>query len=190
MEILIVVIILGILTAFAVPVFSASMKKQRQNECANQRTVISTAVKQVMSGMVDNGKKQDVISFKTTDVKKEDTNNPDKVTTYTEITDCSVSDPSVTSQKHFKLTDDETCFTIGDIRGGYRHSDNYDYDEGCDQGHYLKKLALADDEFYKYLQNGDMPVCPFDDEDNPQYFYYVLADGSVLCSCPECNEAD
>ena len=58
-EIFTVVTILAILTAVAVPLFHSGIKKQHQNECQNNRTIISTAVEQVMYGMVDNGKKQE-----------------------------------------------------------------------------------------------------------------------------------
>ena len=39
-EILVVVLVLGILTAVAVPVFIGGLKKQRQDDCRNQRLVI------------------------------------------------------------------------------------------------------------------------------------------------------
>ena len=35
-----------------------------------------------------------------------------------------------------------------------------------------------------FLDNQEVPVCPFADDDNTQgYYYYVVEDGSVHCTC-------
>jgi hypothetical protein len=102
-------------------------------------------------------------------------------------------------------------FTIGDIRGGYfgaaqwnsypeivsAHGpyDEYNtekYDIGLERGYYLKKQAMADEQFHLHFDNQEIPVCPFADFDNSSttddYRYYIFDDGTVFCSCPDCNE--
>ncbi len=186
-EIFIVVIILGILTAVGVPVFGAGIKKQRQNECSNQRIIIATAVQQVMYGMVDNGKKQST-------VKDADNNVIRYALDFTNVTH------KVTYEGHesFKLTYTNP-FTIGEIRGGYRAAGVEDYKDGCEAGNYLKKQSLKDTPFYTVLDNQEIPVCPFADYDDTDttndYYYYIYWDQTndaleVVCSCPDCNEAD
>ncbi len=61
-EIMTCVIVLGILTAVAVPIFSLSVKKQRVQECQLNRQMVTTTVRNVMAGMTDNGAKQGYIS--------------------------------------------------------------------------------------------------------------------------------
>ncbi len=59
---------------------------------------------------------------------------------------------------------------------------------------FLKKKALKNTPLYNFMDNYEVPVCPFVDDytskDEPEYFYYIFADATVLCSCPDCNEAD
>lgn len=212
-ELMVVATILGILTAIAVPVFGAVMHQQRLSDCKNQCTVISTTVRQAMYGMMDSGKRQPKIIFSKADatrVKKFD------------------------GKTCFVLTGDDKCFTLGDLRGGYRsavadqddypnyNKTEYTYNDGCayDEDYvnslkakgvtdadipkepktnpsatcFLKKEHLANKPFYEYLDNMEVPVCPFadyeDEDDNNNYYYYVLEDGSVRCSNPECNEED
>lgn len=169
-ELTVVATILGILTAISIPIYGAIMKKQRLNECKNQCAVISATVQQAMYGMMDSGKRQEKIIFPT---------------------GCDSFD----GKNCFILTQDDTCFTLGDLRGGYRPDTSKTYNEGCEEGYYLKKSLLADKEFYTFLENSEyepgqkIPVCPFADDEN-EYFYYVLEDGSVHCSNPECREAE
>lgn len=93
------------------------------------------------------------------------------------------------------LTDGDDCFTLGALRGGYRPLtkeddpvEGLDYKEGCEKGYWLKKKALADVKFYTYLDNHEVPVCPFADKTNSQgYYYYVLEDGTVHCTCESDN---
>lgn len=202
-EILIVVIVLGVLVSVAVPVFSAVLEKQRLNDCRNQCLTIETAVKQAMNGMIDNGKKQDKITFVCTTVS-----GSAVVESNEDVSDGTLP----TGEKYFKLTGDpDTCFTLAELRGGYRtgtfaefeHQGLDAYKKGCDDGHYLKKLKYQYNEnepdfkgtpFYAFLAldiDGSIPVCPFADEENTQgYFYYVLEDGSVHCSNTKCKEAE
>ncbi len=119
--------------------------------------------------------------------------------------------------KCFKLTNKEEekdlIFTLSDIRGGWHGSIDYnsfknsnistDYDDykydaeirysisnpnvvQTDSRYYLKKRKLGDIPFYTYLSNQEIPICPFTDDDN-EYYYYILEDGSVHCTNPECK---
>lgn len=175
-ELLIVVTIMGILVAVAVPVYNYSTENQKKNDCLMNREVIETVVEEVMTGMIDNGKKQTTINMSLA--------NPLRVV------DSPANFPEpYNSVKCFKLTFDENAFTLGDIRGGYRVSG--DYDGGCEAGYFLKRADLAEVKFYKYLASGELPYCSFNEEDGPQkYYYYVFSDGTVLCDCPECIEME
>ena len=62
-EIMAVVVVLAILVAVAVPICSVNLKKQRQDDCRNQRLTIQTTVQQAMYGMIDNGRRQEKIYF-------------------------------------------------------------------------------------------------------------------------------
>ena len=179
-EILIVVIVMSILLAVAVPIFDTGLRKQKEDDCRNQCLVIETAVKQAMFGMIDNGKKQ-TMKVNGKDELRIDFSKPAADGFKTTFTDKDGADHNA-----FKLTGDANCFTLGALRGGYRDISVYpEYKEGCDKsGCFLKKQALANIEFYKYLDNQEVPVCPFADDDNSQgYYYYVLEDGSVHCTC-------
>lgn len=57
-EIMIVVIVLGILTAIAVPAYTGVLHIQRKNECKNQRILIQEILDGVLLGMEDNGAPQ------------------------------------------------------------------------------------------------------------------------------------
>lgn len=179
-EILVVFVVLGILTSIAIPSFTGVLEKQRRADCRNQRLVIQTAVRQAMYGMIDNGRKQDKINIA---LWADGANkiqytpngqvkfNIDKSYDYTYYTPLNES------------------LTIGQIRGGY----NPDYSkESCEStGKYLKKQKLENVAFYTYLDNAEIPVCPFADDTNSQgYYYCIFADGTVCCTCPECNEVD
>lgn len=184
-EIMVVVVVMSILVAVAVPILITSIKTQKINDCKNQCTVIETAVRQAMYGMMDNGKKQSKITF----IRSSPNGN----------VDC--SDGAFGTKQFFKLTDkkedsDDPCFTLAELRGGYRPATIEDYNGGCDAGYYLKKKkydekfdgAESPVYFYTFLSNQEVPVCPFQEDNKGEpYFYYVLADGSVHCSCPECQ---
>lgn len=182
-ELLVAVTVLGILVAVAVPVFDASFKKQKKFDCRNQCLVIETAVKQTMTGMVDNGRKQDKIG-----IENWDTNSiqytPSDTNYEGPIFNLSAEEYR---DKYYTILD--KSLTIGQIRGGY--NPDYSY-ESCEAtGKYLKKERLADVAFYEYLNNAEIPVCPFADETNSQgYSYCIFEDGTVCCTCPECNEID
>ena len=177
-EIMVVVLIMSILVAVAVPILITSIKTQKINDCKNQCTVIETAVKQAMFGMMDNGKKQSKITF----IRSSSNGN----------VDC--SDGAFGAKQFFKLTDKkeggDACFTLADLRGGYRPASIEDYNDGCDAGYYLKKKKYDENNggtaryFYEFLSNQEVPVCPFEeDNEGEPYFYYVLEDGSVHCTC-------
>lgn len=178
-EMLIVVIVLGILVLVAVPVFNSGLKQQKINDCKNQCRVIQTAVQQAMVGMMDNGRKQETISIAIwPDGPNKVHYNPDAGHVKLKIDD---------SYKYTYYTPLNESLTLGQIRGGY----NSDYSKkSCEEtGRYLKKQRLADVAFYTYLENMEMPVCPFADKTNSQgYRYCIFWDGTVCCTCPECNQ--
>lgn len=199
-EIFAVIIILSALIGLAVPVFDSVIKKQREDDCRNQRLVLETAVKQAMFGMIDNGEKQPIITFKCTDVVAGDLDG------YTVVANEQILDKveqhdfdgDGVNENCFKFTADENCFTFAELRGGYRPGtaagfmgQGLDaYKEGCDDGYYLKKIKYQMENggegtpFYMFLDNQELPVCPFADKTNSQgYYYYVLEDGTVRCGC-------
>lgn len=194
-EILIVVIILGILISIAIPAFDKPLKTQKKKDCRNQALVIETAVKQTMFGMIDNGKRQEEIDiahwadggeFYKKQYTPDDPSFPFNIDSEYEY-------------KYFTKLDDK--LTIGKIRGGYRDINQYpDYKDGCSYDSqqnpngtkfYLKKQRLENIAFYTCLDNKEIPVCPFADFTNSStdddYFYCIFYDGTVCCTCPECN---
>ena len=233
-ELMVVASILGILTAVSVPLAGGLLRKQRQNDCNNQRTVLSATVKHGMAGMFDSGKRQNSIDMSSLQDDHYCLYPGDGVTGNAD--DAYVNKKcfilwndkvdSVTDSKGITHTINQLTFTFGDLRGRHRSSiDNmssypnlnnssYSYNDGCayDKEYaeknpglktpqtnpeatcFLKKLDMADDAFYTFLDNQEIPVCPFADEytdkGEPEYFYYIFEDGTVLCSCPDCNEAD
>ena len=173
-EILIVIVLLGILVAVAIPIYTGISNQKRLDDCTANRIVISTVVQEAMVGMIDNGKKQDVITMEYADPAHVVFSPSDFPDGYANV-------------KCFMLTKDElTGFTLGDIRGGYRT--NGDYNIGCETGHYLKRQNLADVKFYTYLANQEIPQCAFQESHNKNYHYYIFSDATVLCDCPECIE--
>lgn len=208
-EVMIVVTVLGILVAVGVPVLHSGYEAQAKKDCINQKTVVSAAFKEVMTGMMDNGKTQDKVLFSKLQSDHKITYPGDGVT--------GNADDAYVGKECFPLIYDQgipgkIACTIGDIRGGYFDQnawnsqgqaflqENGAYDEynpdkytlGCEVGYYLKKLDLKDVEFYMYLTNEEIPVCPFADfennKDEDNYRYYIFEDGTVMCSCPKCNE--
>ncbi len=211
-ELLIVVVILSILIGVAVPTFGSLAKRKKKEDCRNQRIVIETAIEQAMFGMYDNGKRQKTVK------------NPDQTIVryaldFTRIpTEHKVTyagdgvngnaDDAYKGMEALVFEDDindkhnisgKDPFTLGDIRGGYRPEGIEDYNEGCSKGYYLKKSAMGDTMFYKYLSNQEIPMCPFskftDEDKTNDYYYYIFWDTieddvKVICSCPDCNEVD
>lgn len=177
-EIMIVVVILGILVAVAIPVYNGISKSRKIDDCFMNREMISFVVQEAMNGMLDNGKKQDIIRMDLANAKHI-TISPDNFP------------EGYASKKCFKLTyDEETAFTLGDVRGGYRDKTAYpDYDKGCEQGNYLKRDNLKGVKMYTKLANGEIPQCKFNEDSDVEYYYYVFPDATVLCDCPECLEA-
>lgn len=183
-EILVCVVMLTILVAVGVPIFASNNKKIKRNDCANQRQTISTAVQEAMMGMMDSGKKQPVINF--------DLADSSHVSTYSANDVAGDADDAYAGKKCFILKEGDDCFTLGDVRGGYRNTSiNPEYRDGIiNEGKYLKKQRLANALFYVYLGNAEVPVCPFAEDDNTEYHYYIFEDGTVLCDCPECLKLD
>ena len=185
-ELAVVMVVISILAAIAVPVFGNAIKKQKQNDCNNQRVLIQTAVQQAMMGMIDNGKKQEKINFERMQSNYYSIYKADNIT--------GNSDDDYNGEKCFVLwytkfnntqpihkdtkAYNQEAMTLSALRGGYRPNSNdddpmhgLDYDEGCAQGYYLKKKkyeAHQDGEtwvpatrFFEFLDNYEVPVCPF-----------------------------
>lgn len=173
-ELMIVVLVLGILTAVAVPVYNGVSKTKRIDDCYGNRVVISNVLREAMVGMLDNGKKQDTIVM-------EYANQEHIVFSPADFPE------GYANQKCFILSTEDTTITLGDIRGGYRTTG--DYAIGCETGHYLKRKDLENVKFYTYLANQEIPQCAFEETDKVDYHYYIFSDATVLCDCPECVEA-
>lgn len=180
MEILVCVLVLGILVAISVPIFSNVIEIRKKQDCKNQTIIVNGLVLEAMTGMMDNGKKQPKIYF--------DKVQSDHKTTYPETP--GDSDNAYEGKECFLLAptgNGQVAFTLGDLRGGYRDINIRDYNEGCDAGYFLKKKKLENIMFYTYCANQEPPVCPFSDDDNPIY-YYIFEDGTVLCPHEACHE--
>ena len=175
-EIMICVVLISILTAVAIPIYNYVSTNEKLDDCFMNRQMISFAVKEVMNGMIDNGKKQDIILMELAEP--------------THVTISPKNFPEGYSErKCFKLSYDElTTVTLGDIRGGYRVGIS-SYDIGCEQGNYLKRANLADVKFYTKLANAEIPQCKFEEDHDTEFYYYIFDDATVLCDCPECLEA-
>lgn len=191
-ELMMVVVVMSILVAVAVPTYAGISKARRLDDCTMNRTMISAVVQEGMNGMFDSGKKQTKILMKRVPdankitISESDTRFPEEyrgrecfVLVNKENTTIPVGDGSQTVSP----------FTLGDLRGGYRGTIADKYDVGCELGFYLKKESLEDSNFYQYMANAEIPQCAFEEVDDKEYYYYIFDDGSVLCSCPECLEA-
>ena len=189
-EVMTVVIVLGILTAVAVPVFSANIARQRAQDCVRLRIMIATTVQQCMYGQIDNGKKQDSITFDT---------SADNYKSSVTVLDTSGASLGTINYPCYCLDG----LTVGQVRNGYRTKNDGNaataaldlnekpYEQGCEEGHYLKKFSMKDTTLLTFLANQEMPLCPFDEanSDNAGYgthHYYVTADGRVFCDNPDC----
>ncbi len=197
-EILTVVVVLGILTAVGVPVFTSIQKTQEINDCKNQRTVIQALVKEAMYGMVDNGMPQYkrnadgskavpeeiVINFNSSVIQSDH-----KVTYPNTEGD---GDNAYEGKVCFHLNNYPSAFTLSDLRGGYRDLNQFkDYEDGCKNGNYLKKKKYDNRynggtmyPFYLFLSNEEIPICP---RSNGEFTYYIMEDGTVVCSSPDCH---
>ena len=180
-ELMIVVVVLGILSAVAIPVYKGVSKTQRINDCVMNRQMISVVVQEAMNGMLDNGKKQPVIRM---DMANHKFNFPTAVGGKVVLAEYAGKECFLLEYEASPNAD--TAFTLGDIRGGYRPDPNVDYDKGCESGHFLKRRDLAGVNFYEKLANAEIPQCAFEDTDNKEYHYYIFPDATVLCDCPEC----
>jgi prepilin-type N-terminal cleavage/methylation domain-containing protein len=180
-EIMIVVVIMGILVAVAVPVYTGISESKRIDDCFMNREMISAVVKEAMNGMIDNGKKQPAISM-------------ESVAATGFVTTSPADFPAPYASTYCLVLNDMTvggavvpAATLGAIRGGYRTEG--DYDDGCDNGNYLKRSDLAGVKFYTKLANQEIPQCAFEETDKVDYNYYIFSDGTVLCDCEKCYEA-
>jgi type II secretory pathway pseudopilin PulG len=176
---MIVVAVMSILVAVAIPVYRGVSKTQRLNDCTMNRQMISVVIQEAMNGMLDNCKKQKVINMDKASHK----------TTFPTAVDGKVIDDDYAGRDCFLLeyeasADANTAFTLGDIRGGYRTSG--DYAAGCEEGNFLKRSNLANVKMYTKLANQEIPQCAFEESDNAEYHYYIFDDATVLCDCPEC----
>lgn len=225
-ELAICVLVLGILTAIAIPVFSISLKSKKIEDCKSNRIIIESTIEEVMLGYMDNGRPQRLYddgnySDDLNDKYSDNDVNPLTMFFWKPLTSLTTVEYKGETVKCFKLTNDEEnlIFTISDIRGGWNGKydpeeivdctevrDSDDYINGCltvyddkdsterviiqENRFYLKKRELAKTPFYTYLDlsmyRGDVPKCPFSTKNNT-YFYYILEDGSVICSCPHCQ---
>lgn len=191
-EILIVVVVLGVLSAVAVPVMGSIVGIKKREDCQNQQKVISATVKEVMFGMVDSGARQKKIDFSKLDGKRINDFRDEVEENQGESAANNV--PTAYADKPCLVLTDEASVTgaatIGAIRGGYRDtSECKDYKEGCEKGNFLKKQKYESTLLVDFLANKELPICPFDDEDNPKYHYYIFEDGTVLCDCEKCLQA-
>lgn len=192
-EIFMCVTVLGILTAVAIPIFNVSLKKRREEDCNNQKQMISTTVKEVMTGMMDSGKAQDKIIIDETDETTEK-HIKDSIIDGSYIQLGKIVTKKDEQGKEYKVV--EGACTIADIRGRYRLNsggeectDGLDagvkptYDEGCTKGYYLKKFSLQKSKtpLYYYFSNREFPVCPCDEN----AMYLIDKDGN--CYCSECD---
>lgn len=200
-ELMAVVTILGILTAVAVPLFISGLNNQKRKDCQNQCIVMETVVKQAMYGMIDNGAKQEEYKEGEVVVKEEIDiagwgDGPDKIQynpgSGIENNDHTRTKLNIDSKYDYKYcTIFNKTLTLGKIRGGYWADGSFEsYKVGATpKNHrYLKKKSLENALLYKYLSNSELPICPFDDPDSPKYHYVIFGDGSVFCTCPECNK--
>ena len=200
MEMLIAVVVLGTLTAVAVPLLGNGLAVQRKKDCANQRVVIKSTFQEAMAGMMDSGKKQKTMTDKNGQIRYAlnlNTVQGDHKTTYPGDGVLGNGDDAYVDQECLVLVYDQQipgkiAFTLSDIRGGYGVNmlQGVDYNAACDRGNYLKKQKLGGYQdsktgewvppvrFYEYLANQEIPVCPFADyDDNDKsndYYYYIL----------------
>ena len=192
MELFTCIIVLGILCAVAVPIYSGVSKKQKIQECENNCQMISTVIQEAMYGMMDNGKKQDSIPLG--DGKKTLKDWVNSKTSDMVDLNINAADPYANMDcVPFNLT-----YTLGELRGGYRTGgSSSDYNDGCNEGHYLKKSNMASRKVFTFLANQEMPVCPFVSEKlysgtgagmtGKYVSYFVFEDGTVVCGCEECS---
>ena len=152
-ELFTVVLILGILTAAAVPMFISGYKSQARKDCKSQRTVIEAQVEEAMYGMFDNGTMQykrdsdgKLIVPKTVAINFSKVQSDHKAIYDADDIEGN-SDDAYDGKECFVLIESQDipgkiAFTMGDLRGGYRPSNLKEYEEGFVGGYYLKKKKL------------------------------------------------
>lgn len=101
-----------------------------------------------------------------------------KMDTYFDIEIASMTEDGKKFNKTYKNAVDEVLRTLGNIS---------DYEDGCEQGHYLKKYAKKNVTLVSLMANSELPVCAFDEKGENGYFYYIDYLGNVYCTCPHCR---
>ena len=162
MELLTVVIVLGVLTAIAVPIFSAVLTNVKKNDCSSQRQVIQADVRLIMSGMEDNG-------IILSSMSMQDNDGTDSHGAYWIL---ATDKPTMAQLRHGKMDPDV-------------YADLEDYSDA--NKNYLKKPSMETKTLSQLFTYSEIPVCPFT-KGNLPYEYRIYADGTVRCTCPECAE--
>lgn len=156
---MIAVFIMGILVTVAVPIYTSTLKRQKAKDCLDQCAIVEFYVHAVMSGTEDNGRKIAEIKM------------PEGTTYYTF---CVHSISGGTQQNP----------TLEKFRYGYvRSADNRPASETAQN--YMQK-DISERTLSSLLAYGDIPVCPFQDEDKGEYHEYrIYSDGTVRCTCQD-----
>ncbi|MGN0526363.1 MAG: type II secretion system protein [Acutalibacteraceae bacterium] len=152
-EIMIVVVILGILTAVALPLFHGVLNIQKKKDCKCNREIIEGTIKQAMLGKMDNGNPQ-------RNLADELYINMDPSRT-SHVTTVNYNDENVNCFKVVPVGvgEDDLVFTLGDVRCGY-----YTYEQAVNDINYINSLDddlfnLSDDYSYgwaKYVKKLDI----------------------------------
>lgn len=190
-ELMVVVLVMSILVAVAIPTYTGISKARRLDDCTMNRTMISAVVQEGMNGMFDSGKKQPKILMKRVPEENKITIPVDdeRFPSAYRGKECFVLVNKTVTIPVGTGSEEVSPFTLGDLRGGYRGTIAEKYDVGCELGFYLKKQSLESTNFYQYMANAEIPQCAFEETAGVDYYYYIFEDGTVLCSCPECLEA-
>lgn len=201
-EIMIVVVVLGILTAVATPLFHGVLYIQKRNDCKNNRKMIEATIEQAMLGMMDNGRPQRLhddgdYSDDLQDDKEYNDENPLTMFFWKDISSLTTIEYKGKTVKCFKLTDNEEeknlIFTLSDIRGGWNGRLDYwlfkdseekttpeSYKKWC-LSHYNESSEsdemIPKEENRFYLKKRTLGAVPF---------YTYLGNGE----CPKCPFSD
>lgn len=205
-ELMIVVSIMSILVAVAVPLYISSENTKKKQDCDSQCVIIDSIVRQAMSGMLDNGKRQRTIDFSGIQSDhyvssgypgdgKDGTNDDKYVGKPCFVLNSAKIEKTTVNGSDYIIN--QNPLLLKDIRGGHRSScstcsaKNLSYSEGCwgikkdsngnaincSKGHFLKKANMENTELYVFFANQEIPVCPFADAKNSQkYYYFIVVD--------------
>ncbi|MGN0526364.1 MAG: hypothetical protein ACI4IF_02935 [Acutalibacteraceae bacterium] len=149
-----------IISAFLV-VFGIDAYKRKIEYCKTNRDYIKVYVDAAMLGKLDDGEPQ------------KDENGNLKI---------DFSKTSFKSTVNYRGKECE-CFKLTDFTGEYQNLFGLE----DIRGDFLnEETKLKVQPFYYYFNRQKIPVCPFSTEKKP-YYYCILEDGTVICSCPECQ---